>query len=122
MSYPYISPKKLGHDFNFFQKIAVTSGTFGGTESDGYNPATGYYGPDMVITFPTCGLILTALSGTGTVEYSFNGNTVHGELTVASAFNQQLTFNNRSVSMIWLRVQSGSTGPITISVQAWGNR
>lgn len=114
-NFPGIGYKTQGRDFNFFKKVAVSATTFGGGSADGYQP-------DMVITFPTAGLIFnTEGSSTNTVEYSFNGQTVHGEL-VPGTNRATLTFNNRVESLIWFRVKSGSSGPITISVEAWGTR
>ena len=106
-----LGPINIGRDYNFFQKKSVTKTTFG-VSADGY-------ACDMIITFPTQGLIFIN-EGSGTVEYSFNGNTVHGELDSASTSTKMLTFNDRVVSKIWFRVKSGSSGPIVVSVQAWG--
>jgi hypothetical protein len=111
--YPGIGYKTQGLDFNFYQKLSVTATTFGGSSVDGYQP-------DMIIWFPTQGVQFLNL-GTGVIEYSFNGSTIHGELNSANA-TAGLTFDNRVVSMIWFRVQTGSTGPILISVQAWATR
>ena len=102
-----------GRDFNFFQKISVTATTFGGDSIDGYQPT-------VIVTFPTQGIQFLNL-GTGIVEYSFNGYTLHGELDSTKP-SAGLTFDNRVVSKVWFRVQGGSTGPIQVSVQAWGTR
>lgn len=110
--FPGIGYKNQGKDFNFFEKLSVTATTFGGNSIDGYQP-------DMIITFTTNGVIFIN-EGTGVVEYSFNGNTVHGELDSTKA-SAELIFNDRVVSMIWFRVKSGSSGPIIISVHGWGN-
>lgn len=112
-NYPGIGYTNQGRDYNFFQKLAVTSTTFGGGSVDGYQP-------DMVITFPTQSVMMLNM-GTGVIEYSFNGNTVHGELNSANA-SAGLSFDSRVVSCIWFRVQTGSTGPITVGVHAWGTR
>ena len=112
-----VGPISLGKDCNFFQKQIVTNTTFG-LEADGYLC-------DMMITFTPAGVIFnTEGSGTNTVEYSFNGYTVHGELVPATATvdgRATITFLNRKVSAIWFRVKSGSAGPITVSVEAWGD-
>jgi hypothetical protein len=110
-NYPGIGYTTAGRDFNFFQKISVTATTFGGGSVDGYQP-------DTIITFPTQGVMMLN-EGSGVVEFSFNGTTVHGELNSANA-SIGLSFDNRIVSKVWLRVQSGSTGPITIAIYAWG--
>lgn len=122
-NFPNIGYISYGRDFNFFQKYSVTATTFGGDTVDGYQPS-------MIITFPTYGVIFTNLAldgytdgytGNSIVEYSFNGQTVHGELG-SNDNNISLTFENRVISLIWFRIQSGSSGPIPISVQAWGVR
>lgn len=97
-----------GRDFNFFQKLSVT--------------VTGAFNTDcdMVITFPTQAIMMLNL-GAGVVEYSFNGNTVHGELNSSNP-SAGMAFDNRVVSKIWFRVQTGSTAPIEVSVQAWATR
>lgn len=112
-NFPGVGYKTVGKDFNFFQKIDVSATTFGGNSVSGKQP-------DIVITFSTQGLFFLN-EGTGTVEYSFNGSTVHGELNSANA-SKSLSFDNRVVSLIWLRIKSGSSGPITIRVDAWSTR
>lgn len=108
-----IPPKNNGRDFNFFEKISVTNTTFG-VSGDGYLC-------DMIIDFPVAGLILhTEGTSTNTVEYSFNGNHVHGELIPGSG-RATLTFLNRKVTAIWFRVKAGSVAPITVSVEAWAD-
>lgn len=109
-NFPNIGYTTLGFDRNFFQKITVTASSFGGGSIDGYQP-------DVVITFNTQSAMFLNL-GTGVVEFSFNGQTVHGELNSANP-SAGLAFDNRPVSKIWFRVQSGSSGPINVSVQAW---
>ena len=109
--------KTQGRDFNYFSKTAVNWTQFGAP--DGYTVADGY-GPDLVITFPTQSLIFLN-EGTGVVEYSFNGTTIHGELDSTKS-SVTLSFYNRVVSFVWFRVKSGSSGPINCSVHAWGVR
>ena len=107
-----LTKRTQGRDFNFFKKFSVTSTTFGtGALSDQ---------PDGIITFPTSGIIFSNETAGQVVEVSFNGNTVHCELdgTVGST-SRQLTFLNRSVSMMYFRVKSGSAGPISIRIEAW---
>jgi len=102
-----------GKDFNFYSKVNVNWSTFGGNSVDGY-------GPDIMITFPTQSLMMLN-EGSGVVEFSFNGNIVHGELD-SSKPSVGMVFDNRVVSKIFFRLKSGSTGPITVSVNAWGDR
>lgn len=108
--FPGVGKTTIGRDFNFFEKLDVNWSTFGANSVDGYQP-------DMIITFTTTGITFIN-EGTGVVEYSFNGNTIHGELNSAGLSNK-MTFDNRVVSKIWFRVKTGSSGPITISVTAW---
>ena len=108
--FPGVTKVTKGRDFNFFEKVDVIATDFGSNSVDGYQP-------DMFITFPTTGATFLN-EGTGVIEYSFNGNTVHGELNSAKA-SAGLSFDNRSITKIWFRLKSGSTGPITVSVQAW---
>ena len=110
-NYPGIGYKKQGFSFNFFQKVAVAATTFGGESTDGYQP-------DLIIPFSTSSVIFTNY-GSAIVEYSFNGNYVAGELTVYTVNPQRssLVFENRPISMIWFRMQSG--GAATVAVEAW---
>jgi hypothetical protein len=115
MTFVPISPitLKQGRDSSFFTKVAVNWTSFGGGQTDGQSP-------DIIISFTTQGLMFLNL-GSGSsnvVEYSFNGSTVHGELNPTNA-SAGMSFDNRVQSLIWFRLQSGSTGPVTISVQAW---
>lgn len=112
MSYKYTSPTGkivLGRDFNYYTKVDVTVGSFQAT-------------CDAIITFPTqTVMLLNEDTGSDIVEYSFNGNTLHGELN-PSLITKSMTFDNRVISKIWFRVKSGSTGPITVRIDAWGTR
>lgn len=112
-NYPGIGYTTNGFDRNFFQKVAVNTTTFGGSSVDGYQP-------DLIITFTTQSVMFLN-EGTGTVEYSFNGITVHGELDSTKA-SASLSFDNRVVSKIWFRIKSGSSGPINVSTHAWSTR
>lgn len=103
-----IAPITIGFDYNFFQKLSVANvGTFN-------------HNSDMLILFPTQ-TVMFLNEGTGIVEFSFNGNTVHGELNSATP-STGLVFDNRIISGIWFRVQTGSTAPILVTVQAWSTR
>ena len=50
------------------------------------------------------------------VEYSFNGNTLHGDMTPGTS-TSSITFDNRKVSKIWFRVPDG--GSAIVRVEAW---
>jgi hypothetical protein len=107
-----IGKKNQGVSFDHFSRTAVNWTTFGGGQANN--------NPDVIITFPTQSFILT-IEGSGTVEYSFNGNTIAGELTNGGN-RAQLTFNNRVASLIWFRLKTGSSGPINVTVDAWAIR
>lgn len=96
-----------GRDFNFYNKFTVTSTTFQ-EEADG------------IITFSTNCVMMLLENSTGIVEYSFNGNTVHGELNAALP-SRGIAFDNRVISKLWLRIKAGSPSPLTVRVDAWGN-
>lgn len=112
--FPDIGYKNQGYDFNFFEKKEITTSTFGGDSVGGKQP-------DMIITFPTQNVTFLIEESSGVIEYSFNGNTVHGELD-ATQLSKSLTFEDRVISMMWFRVKQGSTGPLTLRVEAWGTR
>ena len=119
MAFQKYTVKVHDRKFNYFQKSVVNWSQFGAP--DGYTVADGY-GADQFISFSTYGVIFNIEgSGSSAVEYSFDGHTVHGELTQGTN-RATITFLNRVVSMIWFRVKSGSSGPLTVSVEAWGIR
>ncbi len=63
-----------GVDFNFFQKVIVTNTTFG-VGADGY-------AADVLILLRGNVIGFTLVNeGSEVVEYSFNGNTLHGDMT-----------------------------------------
>lgn len=115
-SFPGIGYINYGRDNNYFQKFTVSNTTFGGQSVDGYQP-TG------IITFSTQYVLFineTTAGASKIVEYSFNGHTVHGELdcnTGSQTIKIEMPF--RVVGKFWFRVKSGSSGPLTVSVQAW---
>ena len=104
-----------GQSFNFYQKLSVTNTTFG--------VATDGYAPDILFQFIThTVMFFNENTGSGkVVEYSFNGFDVHGELDAALT-SKNLEFDDRVIPKIWFRVKSGSSGPITIRVDAWSIR
>lgn len=108
--------KTLGRDFNYYNSMTVTWSQFGAP--DGYTTTDGY-GPDLIITFPTQGIMFTNETTSTVVEYSFNGSTVHGVLDgTAGSTTKVVKFDNRQVSLIWFRIKSGSSPVITTT--AWG--
>lgn len=101
---PYTGPYNkilYGRDFNFFQKVTVSNGSF-------------VLDCDVFIPFSTYTVTLHLESG-GPVEYSFNGNNLHGDMTTGEA-SAALTFENRVVSKIWFR------GAGVVRVEAWAIR
>lgn len=61
--------------------------------------------------------IIMTVEGSTRVEYSFNGNTVHGEI-IPSSDRSQLIFTRRPAIGIWFKVAAG-TGIVT--VEAWAS-
>lgn len=123
-NYPGIGYKTQGLDFNYWSgALSISATTFGGGSVDGYQP-------DIIITCPTPTRsvifnIQGAASGTSgkVVEYSFNGQTVHGTLdSNTNNGRSSLYFEDRVITLVWFRIQSGSTGPLTVTVEAWSGR
>jgi hypothetical protein len=115
-NFPGIGFVTNGRNWNFFQKLAVTATSFGSNSVDGYQP-------DMIITFPTA-MVTFQLEGTGSIQYSFNGITVDGDMNSNTSgtdgyYSESLVFENRVVSCIWFKLISGSP---TIRVEAWATR
>lgn len=117
-NFPGTGSVTLGFDRNFFVKVAVTATTFGGN-NDGSLYVPGPQ-PDVIISFNTQSVMMLNLGtgATNVVEYSFNGQTLHGELNPTNP-SAGMAFDGRAISKIWFRVQAGSSGPISVSVQAW---
>jgi len=111
-TFPGIGYTNYGRNYNFFQKITVTATSFGG------NTATGAE-PDLIITFPTQGLLLLNEDPNNIVQVSFNGITVDDELN-PSLPSKGIAYDNRVVSKIWFRMSSGSSA--IVSIRAWGIR
>lgn len=115
-NYPGVGYRTQGRDYHFFAEIDVSATTFGGNSVDGYQP-------DCVITFPTQGLklIIEPTGPNKIVEFSFNGTTLHGKLDGQNTSHiSSLEFEFISVSKIWLRIASGSSGPVKVYVYSWG--
>ena len=108
-NYPGVGYKTQGSDFNFFTKVTITSGTFGGDSVSGQQPA-------VIIPFSTNGFMLLNEDGTSVVEVSYNGTTLHDELNPAFS-SKSITYDNRVNSLIWFRLKSGSSA--VISIRAW---
>jgi hypothetical protein len=97
-----------GKDHNYYSITAV----------DGYDFKANC---DIVIRFTTQGASFINLGSLSTqaVQYSFNGITVHGDLTPTTP-SAAMMFDNRVVCKIWFRIAPGSSAS-TVRVEAWGN-
>lgn len=85
-----------GKDFNFFATVTSPGDDF--TDE-----------PQVIITFRGAKrMMFVCVSGTN-VEYSFNGNTLHGRISANQIFN----FDIRGEDKIWLR------GTGVVDVHAW---
>lgn len=93
-----------GKDFNFFAKPVVSNAAFSNVA------------PDLVIAFRGKTGFQIMNEGSGVVEISYNGNTVHGEFD-SSKDSKTQKFDNRYVQKIWFRLKSGSA--CTMQVQVW---
>ena len=85
-NFPNVGKITYGRDFNYYQKATIVATNFGDQTVDGYQP-------DMVITFPTYTVTFQLESG-GPLQYSFNGNTVHGDMIIGKP-SQSLVFQDR---------------------------
>lgn len=100
-----------GKDFNLFKELTITATSFNTSQADIIIPFSTQF-----LSFMTYGTSST----TQIINYSFNGNTLHGNLTptLSSAF---LTFPNRVVSKIFFCLAAGSAST-KIRVEAYGIR
>lgn len=93
---------EFGRDHNFFEKTTVNDAAF----PDSAN---------VLINVRYVNGFSLVNEGSAVVEYSFNGNTVHGDLTPGTP-TEAIFFDNRRVSKIWFR--TASAGQI-VRVEAW---
>ncbi len=93
-----------GQDYNYFKRINISSITFGDTA-------------DIIIPFRGNPSVSIANNGTDTVEYSFNGNTLHGDLLPGAS----IAVNHRAISQIWLRTQTGISCNVRVEATDAGN-
>jgi hypothetical protein len=99
-----------GKDYNHFEKVTVAIAP--GVDFSATSDATFPFNRSSQMTF--CLL----LDGYGTVEYSFNGTHVHGEL-IAGTPSEAIFFDNRVVSGIWFRAGTIDAIGSTIRVEGW---
>jgi hypothetical protein len=97
-----MSPIATGKDFNYYNNIAVNNASF---------PVS----PQVQISFRGSQILRFDLVSGASVEYSFNGSTVHGTMT-ASTNTTSLNFNIRNDKFIWFRAASSAT----VRVEAYG--
>jgi len=107
-----MGPITYGRDFNFFANVIPTITTSGVFNFDA----------DIAITFPSY-TVTFLMVGAGALQYSFNGNTIHGEMSsgpitapTVAAQPAFLTFQNRQITKVWF------SGTGTVRVEAWGIR
>ncbi len=79
---------------NYFTRSTVSSGSFPGS-------------PSVSFGFQANSFSLIN-EGTGTIQYSFDGTTVHGDL-VPSTPSAGMVFKDRGSNMIWFKLGSGAT-------------
>jgi len=99
MPTPAVGPNTKGQDHNFYKKVSVSSASF-------------QTNADAVLIYPyTMYSIIN--EGPGVIEFSFNGNTLHGDMTVgtpSSAINVYESSSNK----VWFRLKSGATTTVRI--------
>jgi len=93
----------VGYDTNFFQLITISNTEFPDDSSVKIN-----------IKDQQCVSLVNY--GSATVEYSFNGNILHGDLRPDTP-TEGVIFDNRRVDQIWLRSPTGVA--CEIRVEAW---
>lgn len=96
--------KNFGRDNDFFEKISISNAAF---------PEN----PQIRINIVGQQSISFLLETNSTVEYSFNGNKIHGDM-IGGTGSSGIFFNNRSISSIWWRV-TGGTSPAIVRIEAW---
>jgi autotransporter translocation and assembly factor TamB len=94
-------------DFNKFSRITI----------DGYAfPADPHVNFDFRHSNLSFSLVLE--SGTGIVEYSFNGTTLHGDLQIGTP-TEAIFFDNRPISKIWLRAKNAGAFGAIVRIEGW---
>ena len=95
-------------DSNFFGKYAITSTAFSTASNASWN-------------FMSVGIALMVESddSSNVVQYSFDGSTVHGDMTPLMP-SEAIIFDNRVNSKIWFRRATAGTA-VTVRVEAWRN-
>ena len=93
----------IGFDDNFFKLVTISNVDF--TE-------------DSSVKIDVLNQVSLSLVnyGTETIEYSFNGNKLHGDLRPNTP-TEAIFFDDRRVDQIWLRSPTGTT--CEVRVEAW---
>ena len=94
-----VSPITSGVDFNRFLTAAVSNAAFN-TDAD----------MQLLMRGPSLHFYINNTGG-ATLEYSFNGTTVHGRLLTVT----ERLYSFRRVSKIWFRCATSTT----VEVEAW---
>lgn len=93
-----------GKDRNFYEEVSVSASAFQAEE-------------DVLINIKGQRGLRIENYGSGAVEYSFNGNVLHGYIAAGSATDPEVKhFDCRVVSKIWLRSVSGTN---IVRIEAW---
>lgn len=92
--------ENVGKDFNFYQRVIASAGSF---------PVAAGTDPDVQMAIRGARRIMFVCIAGSDVEYSFNGNTLHGRISANQIFN----FDVRAEDKVWFR------GTGTVDVHAW---
>lgn len=97
-------PIKRNRDVNFFEKLYVSSTVF-----------------DTVVTwnFNSVGIALMVQDddATNVIQYSFDGETVHGDM-VPTYPSEAIIFDNRLANKVWFR-RATPGDSVLVRVEAW---
>lgn len=99
--------RKRRRNKNFFAKLSISTTSFG------------TLGHKAKWDFNSVGLALLVESNESTdvVQYSFDGETVHGDLTPLLP-SEGIVFDNRFENTVWFR-RATPGDPVTVRVEAW---
>lgn len=95
-----------GKDFNTFSTITVTSTDFPNQAQVVFD----YRHPQLSFSL--------LMDGYGSIEYSFNGVTLHGDLVMGMP-SQAIFFDNRNVEGVWFRAKTSASINSTVRVEGW---
>lgn len=92
--------------YNYFKRLYV----------DGYSFPTR---PQVTFNFLSRGFSFVNLDTSNTLEYSFDGYAVHGDLEPGTSY-AGLVFDNRIEDRVWFR-STLADGYARVRVEAWGD-